>query len=72
LIIELEGYLLPKGSVVFMNLFDAHHDEEYWKEPEVFLPERFLDETETKLVKHDALMPFSFGISLFHDISSFT
>lgn len=57
--INLEGYHIPKGSVIYPNVYNAHHDPEYWKDPQNFRPERFLDGT--KLIKHEPLMPFSTG-----------
>jgi cytochrome P450 len=58
---EFHGYLIPKGSVLFLNVNDAHHDPKYWDEPDIFKPERFLDDSGTKLVKHEALIPFGAG-----------
>jgi cytochrome P450 len=58
---DLGGHFFPKGAVVFPNLHDAHHNRGYWRDPENFRPERFLNETGTGLVKHEALMPFSTG-----------
>jgi cytochrome P450 len=36
---EYEGYFLPKGAVVYPNLYEAHHDVEFWEDPENFRPE---------------------------------
>ncbi|CAL8109685.1 unnamed protein product [Orchesella dallaii] len=58
---ELAGYHIPKDTVILANLRDAHYDKEYWGDPENFRPERFIDETGTKIVRHDAFMPFSAG-----------
>ncbi|KAF9523508.1 cytochrome P450 [Crepidotus variabilis] len=38
------GYFLPKGSTVYTNLWAMMHDERVFPEPDVFKPERFLDE----------------------------
>ena len=58
----LQGYSIPKGTTVLMNLWSLHHDPEIWNEPEAFRPERFLDE-EGNFVppKADRFLPFSAG-----------
>ena len=58
----LQGYSIPKGTTVLMNLWSLHHDPEIWDEPEAFRPERFLDE-EGNFVppKADRFLPFSAG-----------
>lgn len=58
---EFGGYLFPKGTVVISNIFWVHNDPKIWGDPENFRPERFLSKDETKVVKHDALVPFSLG-----------
>ncbi|KAL9701536.1 hypothetical protein quinque_004977 [Culex quinquefasciatus] len=57
---NIGGYRIPKNSTVFVDLESVHHDEAYWKDPEVFRPERFLDEG-GYLVTCDRLLPFSLG-----------
>ncbi|CAG2239121.1 CYP2K [Mytilus edulis] len=56
----LQGYLIPKDSIVIANLYSAHIDEKYWDEPETFRPERFLD-SDGKIQRKDAFVPFSTG-----------
>ncbi|KAI0857776.1 cytochrome P450 [Xylaria cubensis] len=36
------GYKISKGTVVIMNVWNIHHSEEDYEEPEKFDPERFL------------------------------
>ena len=59
----IAGYNIPKGTLVALNLFQVHHDEREWPEPDVFKPERFLD-SEGNFVgwtKLHGFMPFSLG-----------
>ncbi len=58
---SIGDYFIPKNSVLFFGIYDVHHDKEIWGDPDVFRPERFLDESGTKVVKHEALIPFSSG-----------
>lgn len=39
----IDGYLVPAGSMIFMNVYGISHDEEAFEKPEVFMPERFLE-----------------------------
>ncbi|CAE7168317.1 unnamed protein product [Rhizoctonia solani] len=38
-----KGYHIPKGAIVFGNVWAMTHDETVYKDPEVFDPDRFLD-----------------------------
>jgi len=56
----LGGYFIPKGSSIMPHLWNVHYDPEYFPEPEVFKPERFLTD-DRKVKRCDQLIPFSIG-----------
>ncbi|XP_065738859.1 vitamin D 25-hydroxylase isoform X2 [Phocoena phocoena] len=56
----VRGYSIPKGTTVITNLYSVHFDEKYWRDPEVFYPDRFLDSS-GYFAKKEALVPFSLG-----------
>ncbi len=56
----IQGFDVPKGSIVLSNLWHVHHDPDVWEDPEVFRPERFLDEA-GKVVVPPHFIPFSIG-----------
>ncbi|KAA0200339.1 Cytochrome P450 CYP3214A9 [Hyalella azteca] len=45
---EINGYLIPKGTMVIVANYSIHHDPRYWDDPHKFYPERFLDDSATK------------------------
>ncbi|KAM0911310.1 hypothetical protein ACQ4PT_013575 [Festuca glaucescens] len=60
--VELQGYTIPKGSTVLVNLWAIHHDPEVWTEPDKFLPERFMQHEEVNFQGADfRFIPFSTG-----------
>lgn len=61
----VRGYSIPKGTTVITNLYSVHFDEKYWRDPEIFYPERFLD-SNGYFVKKEALVPFSLGKRTFN------
>jgi cytochrome P450 len=57
---KIARYEVEKGRTVFINIWGLHHDPRTWREPERFLPERFMDGAEKNMPK-GAYMPFGGG-----------
>ncbi|CAK8696252.1 unnamed protein product [Clavelina lepadiformis] len=57
---ELNGHVIPKDTAVLVNLWAVHNDPDYWDEPEIFKPERFIDD-QGRFVKSSHVIPFSLG-----------
>ncbi|XP_027259932.1 cytochrome P450 2D27-like [Cricetulus griseus] len=58
--VEVQGFLIPKGTTLLTNLSSVLKDETVWEKPFHFHPEHFLD-AQGCFVKHEAFMPFSAG-----------
>uniref|UniRef100_A0ABI7ZIL7 Cytochrome P450 n=1 Tax=Felis catus TaxID=9685 RepID=A0ABI7ZIL7_FELCA len=58
--IEVQGFLIPKGTTLITNLSSVLKDKTVWKKPFRFHPEHFLD-AQGQFVKQEAFMPFSAG-----------
>ena len=57
---EINGYYIPKGSMMVAFIHGIHHDPDIWEKPEQFIPERF--SKERKKERHNlAYMPFGAG-----------
>ncbi|KAI1454900.1 cytochrome P450 [Annulohypoxylon moriforme] len=60
----VDGHVIPKGTIIGVNIYSVHHNEEYFPDPFTFQPERWLSETitpEKKKIMRDAFIPFSLG-----------
>ncbi|KAI0705578.1 CyP450 monooxygenase [Earliella scabrosa] len=60
---EYRGYLIPKGSLVFSNLWAYSRDPEAYPDPEAFKPERFLKDGQFSLdtARDPATIAFGYG-----------
>ncbi|KAF7389255.1 hypothetical protein HZH66_010392 [Vespula vulgaris] len=58
--LQLKNYLLPAGSICYINIYSIHRNPEYWPNPEVFDPDRFLPE-KIKGRNPYSYIPFSAG-----------
>lgn len=56
----LQGYTIPKGTVVIPNLWSVHRDPAIWEKPDDFCPDRFLDD-QGQLLKRETFIPFGIG-----------
>jgi len=57
---EFHGYNIPKDTMVFANVYGVHHDPAVYKDPDSFIPERFLGD-EGNILRREAFCPFSTG-----------
>jgi cytochrome P450 len=57
---ELGGYEIPRGSIVYAFSYVTHRDQRWFPDPERFDPERFLGEKERKFSPF-AYFPFGAG-----------
>ena len=52
------GHSIPKGTIAMIAPYTMHRSEKYWKDPEVFNPDRFQDMREAR---KDVYIPFGAG-----------
>ncbi|NWI96529.1 CP1A4 protein, partial [Pitta sordida] len=58
----LNGYYIPKDTCVFINQWQVNHDENLWKDPSAFNPERFLNAAGTEINRAEGEKVLSFGL----------
>ncbi|CAG2230742.1 unnamed protein product [Mytilus edulis] len=58
--IYIEGKLIPKKSILLCDLMSVHLDPIVWNEPDIFRPERFLDD-KGHFLRSENFCPFSLG-----------
>jgi cytochrome P450 len=58
---KLQGFNIPKDTIVLAGLHALHKNKHVWGDPENFRPERFLDEDGNLNLKKDFSLPFGAG-----------
>ncbi|XP_025073480.1 cytochrome P450 4C1-like [Pogonomyrmex barbatus] len=58
--VKLQSYLVPAGTALLINIHGVHRDPNYWPNPEIFDPDRFLPENIQNQHPYSYL-PFSAG-----------
>ncbi|KAI0384298.1 cytochrome P450 [Hypomontagnella monticulosa] len=63
----VDGHVIPAGTMVGVNIYSLHHNEEYFPEPFRYNPDRWLvakdskDDIAARKAMHDAFAAFSVG-----------
>jgi len=61
--VEIRDYIIPKGTILFYNLHAIYNDNNYWQDPQVFRPERFLNENgDIDPLRSERILNTVFGI----------
>jgi cytochrome P450 len=59
---EVDGHVVPEGTVVGVPIYTIHHNPVYFPEPYQYRPERWLDDDKEQIEKaQSAFNPFSIG-----------
>lgn len=58
--VSVNEYRIPKDTFVIFDYYSAHNDEAYWEQPDVFRPQRFLDEC-GQFRRNNYSLPFGLG-----------
>ncbi|VVB04112.1 unnamed protein product [Arabis nemorensis] len=58
---EINGYKIEPKTQLYVNVWAIGCDQDTWKDPEMFLPERFIDNNIDAKGKHFELLPFGSG-----------
>ena len=54
------NFLQLSDTAIYGNFWAVMHDKNYWKDPETFRPERFID-SDGQFIRDDRCVPFSLG-----------
>ncbi|EPQ52933.1 CyP450 monooxygenase [Gloeophyllum trabeum ATCC 11539] len=58
---QYRGYVIPKGSIVFVNVWSILHDEKLYPDPSQFNPDRYMPGTEKTPQLDPREVAFGFG-----------
>lgn len=57
---EIAGFHIPKGTLVILSPYVTQRHRDFWPEPDVFEPQRFIDDPSRDKLKH-GYFPFGAG-----------
>ena len=57
--VQLGPYKIPANTIFVTSTYSVHFDQEYWGDPEVFRPERFI--VDGKFKANERILPFGVG-----------
>ncbi|KFK32636.1 hypothetical protein AALP_AA6G269100 [Arabis alpina] len=58
---RIRGFYIPKGTTLAINAYAIMRDPDFWKDPDEFIPERFLEQEEEIKEKVLKFLPFGAG-----------
>lgn len=59
--VQFREYTIPKDTLMLVSLYSLHMDKNYWQDPEVFRPERFLNDNGEYIPHAEQFFPFGLG-----------
>ncbi|KAL0761481.1 hypothetical protein Bca101_077631 [Brassica carinata] len=59
--IKIQGYNIPKNTMIEINTYAIGRDPNCWANPDEFIPERFIDNPIDYKGQHFELLPFGGG-----------
>lgn len=57
----VSGYFVPEGTALCVSSYPTARSERNFKDPEAFVPERWMGDARYANDKREAMQPFSFG-----------
>lgn len=63
--VQFNEHIIPKDTVMLVSLYSLNMDKEYWRDPEQFRPERFLNDSGEYLPHSEQFFPFGLGEWIF-------
>lgn len=65
---QLQQYTIPTDTVILVSLYSLNMDKQYWKDPEIFRPERFINKNGQYLQHAEQFFPFGLGKLFFSSL----
>lgn len=59
--VQFQKYKIPKDTVILVSLYSLNMDKSYWHDPQIFRPERFLNDNGEYLPHAEQFFPFGLG-----------